>query len=592
MNEHWIVWFVPLFAGLVFCAWPNATRAAGATLSYAVCLGGSGIDSPGGAIRRGNGDFWITGFTTSPTFPPEQTVVSNPQAFLSRLNPSGVMQATTLFGGSSYENPQGIGVAPSGRIFVVGTTASLNFPTTPNAYQQSYGGGASDGFIAEFSADGKTLLYATYVGGSGDDSVKGITFDGDGNIVVVGATASANLSTTTGVVQTTLAGGFDMFVAKFDGTTRDVIFMTYLGGSDDDGSQVMAEGGHVITPGYVRTGTDLVGNIYLIGDTGSADFPVSPGAFQTGYGGGVRDVVVAKLDPLGRHALYTTFIGGNGLDFAGGIVVGGEGQVFFSATSESTDLPTVNAQQKLLGGIRDGVVGMLEPVGTRVGFITYLGGPGGDTARAIAVDFARDTVYVTGATKSSSGSTVVKPTYDVYVAEASTAGVFRRVTEYETPNDDAGLAIDVGQNKDVYVLGFTTSTQLPGGNGTCALADLNLLAMRIDHPGSPLATLQTRSNNAKGSLVSLWLANDAPTPYNVVLSLMYYSVQTGLIRLFGEGIPVALPANLPKTSVFTDVDLPFASLSGGVLAVRVTNADSTTVLSEAVCETTNCVTGP
>lgn len=591
MNPHRVVLFIPLLTVLVFSALPFATSAAGATLSYAVCLGGSGLDSPGGAIRHGNGDFYITGFTTSPNFPPEQTGVPNPQAFLSRLDPSGVMRATTLFGGSFFENSWGIGVAPSGRIFVVGTTSSLDFPTTPNAYQQSYGGGTSDGFIAEFSSDGKTLQYATYVGGSGHDSVTGITFDGYGNIVVVGTTKSANLSTTTGVVQTSLAGGFDMFVAKFEGMTRDLIFMTYLGGSEDDGSPLMAEGGHVISPGYVRTGTDLVGNIYLIGDTGSADFPLSPGAYQTRYGGGVRDVVIAKLDPLGRLALYTTFIGGRGLDFAGGIVVGAEGQVIFSATSESTDLPTVNAHQKTLGGIRDGVVGMLDLASTRAGFITFLGGPGGDTARAIAVDFARDTIYVTGATKSSTGSSVVKPSYDFYFAEASTAGVFRRVTDYETPNDDAGLAIDVGPNKDVYVFGFTNSTQLPGGKGTCALAGLNLLAMRFDYFGSPSATLQTKRNNANGVLASLWLANDAPIPHNVRLSFMYYSVKTGLINIFGEGIPVALPANLPKTNVFADVDIPFALLPGGVLAARVTNADSTTILSEVVCETSNCASG-
>lgn len=557
-----------------------SSHAQGPELSYMSLVGGEKTDMLAGGALDSNGDFWVTGITTSPEFLPDLTL-GGPRAFLSRLDPSGAVIETTAFGGADFERPWAIGIDQFGHIYVVGTTWSKDFPTTPTAFQPSYGGGATDGFIVRYSADGQTIQYASYLGGSGDDSIKDIAFGPLGNVVVTGATTSVDLPITADAVQPSFGGGYDVFVAKFLTPSSDLAFITYLGGSGDEGNDVSVESS-LITPGYVRVATDKVGNIYVIGDTGSRDFPVSAGALQTTYGGGTRDTFLTKLDPGARRMIYSTFIGGSALDFAGGVVTDVAGRAIFSATTESADHPTERAHMNARPGIRSGILGVLEPDGSAAKFITYLGGPGGDTARALALDGSGKKIFVTGATKSpewSYQSTTVLTAYDVYLAEISTEGVFRRVTQYESIGNRFGLSIDVGGSSDVHIVGIC---EAPCGEG-----QTDGLAMRIEHP-APAVRVQTSDDGAGNVHASFWVENKASTSVDVHLYLWYEGAGSGEIPLIAGGLAVTLPAGLPFVPVMTDQYLAHAQFPGAALKARLTAPASGAILSEAVCLTANC----
>src|SRR5262249_28646421 len=153
--------------------------------------------------------------------------------------------------------------------------------------QTVYGGSFGDAFVAKLNAAGNALLYSTYLGGSGFDVAGGITVDGAGNTYVAGNTASPNFPTTTGALQT-VHGGSNAFVAKLNAAGNALLYSTYLGGSGQDGASGIA--------------VDGAGNAYVAGGTSSPNFPTTPGALQTVFGGGFEpeDAFVAKLNAAGN----------------------------------------------------------------------------------------------------------------------------------------------------------------------------------------------------------------------------------------------------------------------------------------------------
>jgi hypothetical protein len=141
--------------------------------------------------------------------------------------------------------------------------------------------GSSDAFVTELSAAGDALVYSTYLGGNANEFGFDIALDTAGNASVTGPTESSNFPTTADAFQSTNAGFSDVFVTRLNATGTALVFSTYLGGSAfDSGSSIWV---------------DSAGSIYVTGGTGSADFPITPGAFQTMPGGGSTDAFVAKI---------------------------------------------------------------------------------------------------------------------------------------------------------------------------------------------------------------------------------------------------------------------------------------------------------
>ncbi len=168
------------------------------------------------------------------------------------------------------------------------------------------------------------LVYATYWGGLNQESGFGIAVDNNGNAYVTGATSSTDLPGTN-PVQSANAGLLDAFVLKLSADGSTVLYATYLGGSQNDFANAIA--------------VDAMGNAYLAGVTNSKDFPVTAGALRTTMTD-IGDAFVAKLNPAGTALVYSTYLGGNGVERANAIAVDSQGQAYVTGQTDSFDLPT------------------------------------------------------------------------------------------------------------------------------------------------------------------------------------------------------------------------------------------------------------
>ncbi len=307
----------------------------------------------------------MTGSTTATDFPTTpgapQTSNGGPtttaDAFVTKVNPTGgALLFSTYLGGSSDDVGNAIAVDGAGNASVVGQSYSTNFPTTANAYQKTFGGGTSgsntfpeDAFAARYTAAG-SLIYATYLGGSGNDEGFGVAADAAGDTFVTGDTSSANFPTTAGAYQTSLgaSGNIKAFVSKLNPAGSSLVYSTYLGGGAGDDGQALA--------------VDGVGNAYVAGVTYSTNFPTTPGAPQTHSGGGscsggCSDAFVTKLTATGSALAYSTYLGGGNNDNGQGITVDRAGNAYVTGYTLSTNFPTVNPVQGTNGGNTAGGTG-------------------------------------------------------------------------------------------------------------------------------------------------------------------------------------------------------------------------------------------
>jgi hypothetical protein len=203
---------------------------------------------------------------------------------------------STYVGGSGNDEGIGIAVDGAGNAYVTGQTTSTNFPTM-NPLQPANGGGV-DAFVAEINPTGSSLVYSTYLGGSGQDQAQGIVVDSSGDAYVTGFTTSTNFPTMN-PLQPSNAGGGDAFVAELNPTGSALIYSTYLGGSGSDGG--------------IGIAVDSLGDAYLTGQTYSTNFPTMNPLQPSNAGG--SDAFVAELNPTGSAFVYSTYLGGSGNDW-------------------------------------------------------------------------------------------------------------------------------------------------------------------------------------------------------------------------------------------------------------------------------------
>ena len=424
-------------------------------VTYATYLGGTGIDTADGIVVDSDGNVYITGDTASTDFPVAgQSPDSRGGAtdvFVAKINPSGDLAYVAYLGGSQAETGKGIAVDPSGNVYITGETSSSDFPTA-QALQATLGG-ETDGFVVRLSTDGSFLIYSTYLGGSDEDHGEGITVDGSGNAYVTGETESINFPTAN-PLQSTIAGASDAFVAKLNPPGTTLAFATYLGGSGEDNGEGIAldESGDIFIAGTTGSGdfptvqpfqetlgggtdafvarlnssgtvleyatylggggddesdsldVDASGNVYLVGETASSDFPTAE-PLQS-FRRGVTDAFVAKLNVVGEALVYATYLGGAGSESGSGIVVDAFNRAYIVGRTTSVDFPVSNSIQGYGGGDADAFVAVLEPSGTEFIYATFLGGSGHDSGEGIALGQSA-AVYVTGLTVSENF-----PTFD------------------------------------------------------------------------------------------------------------------------------------------------------------------------------------
>jgi hypothetical protein len=312
-----------------------------------------------------NGDAFLTGYTTAnftptvtiapPNLPPPPFPISltafqtiygggTTNAFVAKFDATGsTVLYSSYLGGNTEDAAYGIAVDSNANTYIAGLTYSTNFPTTAGALQ-STAGGAGDAFAAKWDLNASgaaSLIYSTYIGGSGLDQGNGVAVDSDGNAYVTGLTNSASFGFTPAGFQSANAGEGDAFVAKLT-TTGALSYFTYLGGTHADAGTGIA--------------VDSTGNAYLTGTTVSTDFPTAGAVFQPAYGGGNADSFVAKLDPTGKTLVYSSYLGGTNTELASGIAVDTTGSAYVTGQTCSEDFPLANPLQGVPGGNCDAYV--------------------------------------------------------------------------------------------------------------------------------------------------------------------------------------------------------------------------------------------
>ncbi len=365
------------------------------------------------------------------------------------------LQYGSYLGGTGTDSGSAITVDGSGNIIVGGYSASSDFPVTVGAYDETANGN-NDVTVTKLSADGSTLLWSTYLGGSGLDNANDIAIDGSGAVYVGVYTASSNFPTTAGAFDTSLGGLYDGAVAKLSANGASLLYSTYLGGSGAND--------------YLRAiAVDASGQAVVAGATDSSNFPTVGGSYDTSFGG-TFDAFVTKINTTGTGLVWSTYIGGAGSDGADDVVLDGSGTVYITGQAASGFPTTAGAYDSTVGGTFDGHATKLSADGSTLLYATVFGGSASDVARAIAVADA-STLYVGGDTPSSDFPTTAgaydttkSSSDDMFVLRLDLTQTGSAQLEYSTFIGGAGidrvgdLAVDASSR--AHVFGYTQSTGL------------------------------------------------------------------------------------------------------------------------------------
>jgi Abnormal spindle-like microcephaly-assoc'd, ASPM-SPD-2-Hydin/Beta-propeller repeat len=434
-------------------------------LTYSTFLGGSNHDYSRKIIVDGSRNAYLLGYTVSADFPTTSGAYDTSHngtfdVFITKLNSSGnALLYSTFLGGTGNEGASGLATDVSGNAYLTGNTDSSDFPTTAGAYDTSKNGTLySDAFVTKLNSTGSVLLYSTFLGGTDNETVRGLAADVSGNTYITGYTTSSDFPTTPGTYDTSYNGSSDGFVTKLNSSGSALLYSTFLGGTGNDGPDALAiDGG---------------GNAYVTGNSGSLDFPTTAGAYDTSHNGGY-DAFIAKLNSSGSALLYSTFLGGTVNDYGYGIAIDGNGNAYVGGASYSIDFPTTSgAFDTTFNGNEDAFVTKLNSTGSALLYSTFLGGTGNESSLGMTIDGSGNT-YVVGFTSSSefpttSGAfdTSFNGSEDGFVTKLNPSGSALLYSTFlgGTGADQArGIAVD--GNRDAYVIGYTTSSDFPVTSG-------------------------------------------------------------------------------------------------------------------------------
>lgn len=327
------------------------------------------------------------------------------------------------------------------------------------------------------------LAYSSYLGDSGDDFGCAIAVDGAGNIYVAGWTDSVDFPTTAGALLTAPSGDTDAFVAKLSPAGDELLYSTFIGGGAAEFE-------------FVSIAIDADGNTYVAGSSKSPDYPTTPGAFQTTHRGGEVDIVVTKLDPTGSALVYSTFLGGGGLDGAQVIALDAARNAYVSGFTGSTDFPTTaGAFQTSLGGGPDAFATKLDAAGATLVYSTYLGGSDADfLVTGIALD-ASNRAYLVGTTESADFP--VTPTAfqsalgggkDAFVVKVDPSGASLAYSSFlGGSGDEEGRSVAVDGSGQIYASGLTESSDFPvtvGVAQTALAGQTDVFLTKLDASGT------------------------------------------------------------------------------------------------------------
>ena len=366
----------------------------GSEIVWSTFLGGRSTDDAHKIMLDIKGNIVISGVTSSEEFPITKNAVqltpgSIQEVFVTKINPSGSdLIFSTYLGGSAYECSEGLATDAEENVYICGTTYSRDFPTTTDSYQSTCQD-EINGYITKINPSGTKLIYSSYLGGSGEDHIEGLALEKTGNVYVTGRTRSNDFPTSQNAYQSKPKGEFDVFVTKLNQTGTEIIFSTLLGGSKNEVAYdiVIDSYGHAYVCGSSSSADFPTGSAYAYNYRGQTDAFIaridSTGSFLffatylggSGFDVGVSieidinrnvivssrtnsfdfpttvknnqiapkkdlDVVISKVDNSGKYLLYSIYLGGSSDDDSRGSVLDGNGNLYVTGETTSSDFPT------------------------------------------------------------------------------------------------------------------------------------------------------------------------------------------------------------------------------------------------------------
>jgi hypothetical protein len=433
------------------------------------------VDSQGNVYIFGHVDF--NDFPTTPGVINE-TPIGGSDLVILKLGPdSSKLIYSTYLGGSKTEVSYSMALDLSGNVYLYGYTESNDFPTTANAFDKDFSG-MREIFISKLNPNATKLEYSTYIDGEGSGNYMGITVDSAGCVYATGHTNSKEFPTTPGAYNNSNISVTNIYVLKLNQSGSSLDYSALIGGNTSDY-------GHDIA-------LDSNGNVHVIGKASSTDFPITDDAIDK-INEDRNELVYFKLNHNGSKLLYSTYFGGSGLETGTAITLDKNNDVYITGFTGSQDFYTTsNAYGPVLNGVYNVFVIKLNSSVPRLEFSTLVGGSEQDHGNNIVVD-STENVYVTGYTWSYDFPTtpeVIKRQkegpYDGFMFKLNPDGTKLLHSKYIGGNGTEyvyGMTIDKFNENDIYITGFTNSTDFyttPGESNSLSKDDWAIFVQRYN----------------------------------------------------------------------------------------------------------------
>ena len=417
-----------------------------------------------------------------------------------------IVDWATYYGGYNYDMGSSLVTDGAGNIYMTGDAGSSTGIASSGSYQSTRTGN-ENAFLAKFSRSG-SRLWATYYGG-GNEYSYGVNVDGSGNVYITGITFSKTGIATSGAYQTSYAGGAssynsgDAFLAKFS-SSGSRQWSTYFGGSNyDEGTGVC---------------TDLNGNVYISGITGSTDQIATNGAYETAFGYGVStggsDGFIAKFNSNGAIK-WATYFGGPGDNQINRIATDASGAVYITGLTNSTaGIATNSAFLTAIQGGYDMFLAKFDSTGG-IGWATYYGGSGYDYSEGLVVDKSSN-IYIGGYTQSFSGIATkgafltkhnnTKNSYDGCLVKFDSSGSLKWGTYYGNAGNEEVYNLALDDSGNVYITGSSgacTGISTPDAYQTTCHGGQNAFIAKFNGNGKRGYGTFFGSGTESGSAISL-----------------------------------------------------------------------------------------
>ncbi len=427
-------------------------------------VGGTGRDDSWCVVLDDSGNIFVTGETHSTFYPTtagayNTSVNGAYDVFISKFSPDlQTLLISTFVGGSNSDYSRYLAFDSNSNIYITGNTWSNDFPMAGTPYDNSLSGNY-DVFVAKFNSDLSSLLASTYIGGTNVEKAYSIAIDGTDSIFITGFVYGIGYPTTSGAYNETFNGNIDVFVSKLNSDLSILSASTLIGGSESDISYSLR--------------LDSSGNVYITGETYSSYYPSTAGAYDPSHNGSY-DAFVSKFTSDLSTLSASTFIGGTDTDYGYSIKLDDFNNVYVTGHTKSDDFPTsASAYDNIHNGSRDVFVSKFNSDLSTLSASTFIGGSGYEECYSIDLDTSGN-VFITGYTGSTdfpTSTTAYDNSHngdisDIFISKFNSdlSSLFAS-TFLGGAGEDVGTEIVVDVSGNVFVTGYTTSSNYPVSSG-------------------------------------------------------------------------------------------------------------------------------